>query len=619
MSRLCCLLCFILLGFMMLSAPVTAQKPGPGTSPSKLAEQEAEALQEIRRQAAISALHLLADAAKSFRDEALRAKVQAKIADALWEREPERARGLFRRAWEAAEAVEGQGTPAFTTSVVGRVSNRPPSRPNMVLRSEVLRLAAKRDKALAEEFLAKLTPLPQNDGSRVSSSSDTAASSLSPAAKAQRLRLATEFLEAGDIEQALQFGDPALGLVIRPAISFLIALREKNPSAADQRFASLLAHAAADATSDANTVSLLTTYTFTPSIFVIVSDAGIPSIMSYEPRPAPQLSAALRDVYFRVVSGILLRPAGVLDQTAPGRPGTYYMGTRVFPLFQQHAPELAPLLSAHLTALRGDAKQAINEDSTMNRGLVPDNSPPDPNAELQDQLARARTADERDRVYAFAAIRAADRGDMQAQDLAEKIEDSETRKGVRRFVDYNLIRGLLRKSNVAEALRLAAKSDLTPAHRTAIFSSAAGVVIKTDRARTVALLDEALEAARRIDAGTPERAYALVGLLAHFSKADTARAWQLAEETVKAANGVPGFNGEDGQIQIELEGKFRIRMGVGLASPVDLSEAFGTLAADDPFHALSLAGDFSGEGPRALATIAVARAILNKPIVFSSK
>ncbi|HWN10561.1 MAG TPA: hypothetical protein VNO50_15070 [Pyrinomonadaceae bacterium] len=245
-------LSFLIVLLVSVQAQQPKQTDGEDKAASKNAEQvRAEALEEIRKQAALGALSLLADEAKSYRDERLRARVQARIADAIWERDAERARGLFRRAWEAAEAVEGQGTPAAATSVVGRVSNRPIPRPRMVLRSEVLRLAAQRDKALAEEFMAKLTPL--RDESRTTSPG-AAPSSLSPAAKAQRLRLATEFLEAGDTERALQFGDPALGVVISPAISFLVALRDKSPAAADQRFASLLSNAASDPTSDANTV-----------------------------------------------------------------------------------------------------------------------------------------------------------------------------------------------------------------------------------------------------------------------------------------------------------------------------------------------------------------------------
>ena len=606
------------LSFLLLCASINAQKPAPPPSSApaattnKTAEQkETEALQAIRRQTAVTALNSLADEARSYRDETLRSRVQARIADALWDQNPGQARTLFRLAWNAAEQIE-TGENDNSTSVPGRASKRPPVRPRTNLRSEVLRLAAKRDAALAEEFLAKLTAS-KDEGSKDNAASGTsAASSLSPAAIAQRLRLATETLEAGDVRSALRFADLALVPISRGAISFLIELRDKSPSAADERFAALLASAAADPSADANTVSLLTSYAFTPSMYVVVSNTGIPSTMSFLPHPAPDLTPALRAAYFRVASGILLRPVVELDQTSAGRAGTYYIASRLFPLFQQHAPDLAPLLGAQLTALRGGAQQALDtSERNMNRGVVPDDPAGDViQEELQDRLARAQNADQRDRAYAFAAMRAADNAEARSRDFADKIEDTDTRSGVRRFVDYNLISGLLRKKNVAEALRLARKSDLTHAHRTGILRAAAEILAKTDREQAVTLLDESLDEARRIDNGTPESAYALVSLLALFAKIDPPRAWSVVSETVKAANAVPDFTGENGQVQMQLEGKFSIRMGLSLAAGTDLPEAFEMLAADDLFHALNTARDFKGEGPRALTMIAAARSIL---------
>jgi len=73
----------------------------------------------------------------------------------------------------------------------------------------------------------------------------------------QRLGLARQLLEAGDTERALQFADPVLGGVNMESIDFLSYLREKNSTAADQRYAAMLANAAANPESDANTVSLL--------------------------------------------------------------------------------------------------------------------------------------------------------------------------------------------------------------------------------------------------------------------------------------------------------------------------------------------------------------------------
>lgn len=71
--------------------------------------------------------------------------------------------------------------------------------------------------------------------------------------------------------------------------------------------------------------------------------------------------------------------------------------------------------------------------------------------------------------------------------------------------------------------------------------------MKTDRVRGNELLEEALVEARRIDNGTPERAYVLVSLLSRFARSNPVRAWELASETVKAGNSAPQFTGENGR------------------------------------------------------------------------
>src|SRR6266436_3702261 len=121
-----------------------------------VAEPDPEVAQ--RRTTAISLLTSLADDARSFKDQALRARVQARAADALWTTEPDRARDLFRRAWDAAEIGDAE-----TARRVAEDSQRQRQQTGMVvtrnrreMRLEVLRLMAKRDKKLTEEFLQKL-------------------------------------------------------------------------------------------------------------------------------------------------------------------------------------------------------------------------------------------------------------------------------------------------------------------------------------------------------------------------------------------------------------------------------------------------------------------------------
>jgi hypothetical protein len=598
-----------------------AQKPAPfpktGGTAKPSGRKEGVEQAGDRQLLALSLLTSLADEARGFRDEILRARVQARVADVLWNYDRERARVLFRRAWEAAESFEAeQKRDDGTISRPGRLSNKPPTgRPRTNLRSEIIRLAARHDRVLGEEFLAQMTASKEQEAERAGVlSTDATAPALSQAAINERLRLAQEFLESGDPELALRFADPALIQITEGTIQFLVNLREKNSITADQRFTSLLSLAAADPSSDANTVSLLTSYAFTPSIFVVVSETGIPSSMRYAPRPAPDLEPALRASFFRVASAILLRPLAELDRSSVGRAGTYYIAARLLPLFQQHAPDLAPSISVQMAALSSDVPQTLiaRNDPSLNRNITQEGQSDSDRIEeeLEDRLSHAQNTGERDRAYAFAAMRAADAGDPRASEFVDKVEDMETRNGIRSFVDYKYIGGLLGKKNVEEAVLLARKKDLTHAQRVRILTQAAEILSKTDRARAIDLLEASLAEARRIDTGTPERAYALVAIGAQFSRLDRQRAWELASDTVKAANGVAGFTGENGQTSLSLEGKFSIRMSFGLASETDLPDCFAALAEDDLYRVIELAKNFTGEAPRALATLAIARSVL---------
>jgi len=604
--------CFILFPVLIGAQTTLKQKGTSGTNKSS-ARVAVDPIIAERRQLAISLLNSLSVEARSYRDESLRARVQSRVADVLWDEDQDTARSLFRRAWEAAEAVELQAqAPTSGLSFPGRKSNRPSPRPRTNLRAEILRLAARRDRALGEEFLAKMTTAGKDQTERANRDSTNNSEPLSQAEIAERLRLAQEFLESDNVERAIQFADPALSQISMSAISFLVSLRDKNAAIADQRFANLLGRAAADNTTDANTVSLLTTYVFTPSTYLTVSDTGIPSSMSYPPHPAPDISAALRADFFKAAANILLRPFSQIDQSSAGRAGTYFISTRLYPLFQQYAPDLAPRVSAQLAALGPQASQATGTSSDwVNQGMAPDDPTGDGiGDELRDRLSHAQNAEARDRAYAFAAMKAAEAADPRAQEFADKIEDFGTRTAINNFVDYKFIGALLKKGKIDEALELARKNNLSHVHRAHVLTQAAGLLAKTDRARSTDLLAEALTEIRRIDAATPERAYGLVAVLAQISAIDRVRGWDLLDETIKAANTVEDFTGENGNVSSFMGGKLLINLWVEMAKPGDIPEAFATLAEDDVYRAVNVAKSFKGEAPRALATLAVARSVL---------
>lgn len=595
------------------SVPVSKQqRTGKGSAK----EVDPEVAQ--KRSIALSLLSTLAIEARSYRDELLRARVQARVADVLWDHDQQAARSLFMRAWDAADAINLQEP--VSRSISARSSSRPAPAGRAVrtnLRAEILRLASARDYKLGEALLAKLTKS-ANSG-EVPAGKDSTSARPSDQELRERLRLASEFIENGNVQRALQFADPALVQTTTMTIQFLVSLRDKDQRLADQRFARLLAIAAEDPVSDANTVSLLTSYAFTPSTYLQVSETGIPSMILNDRSPAPSLDASLRSNFFRVSANILLRPLDQLDRSSAGRPGTYLITRRMFPLFQQYAPELVGAISAHLAAMGPEAAQATQRagERVLNRGFDSNNTGTaagqnDVEADLNDLLERASNGEDRDRAYAFAAMQLARAGDARAYDFVDKVEDTETRKSVRKIVDYGYLRGLLDNKKTEELISRITKSELNPTLRANYLIRAADLLVKTDRVRAIEVLAKAIEEAQRIEAGTPERAYVFVSLLAAFSKLDRARTADLAREMIKAANNVADFTGENSQYDWTIDGKFSARLGTALAGNSDLREAFAGLAEDDFYQAVDICRTFKGDAPRALVTLAVARAVLEE-------
>ena len=112
MNRPARLLC-VALSLSTLASPAATAQTAPGAQPkntgakkpaAKKPAAEADPMAEVRRASAVSLVSALAEEARGFGETALRARVQARAADALWDTDRERARALFRRAWEAAEA-----------------------------------------------------------------------------------------------------------------------------------------------------------------------------------------------------------------------------------------------------------------------------------------------------------------------------------------------------------------------------------------------------------------------------------------------------------------------------------------------------------------------------------
>ncbi len=614
------------------TSPKTASPPQAVVNPARPAAKNkadsatSKAKAEQQKALALSLLVSLANDARNFPDQKLRARTLSRIADALWEPDPEQGRALFRKAWDAAEFADQESarrleeerqrqqaaTGAFALAA-------PPD-----LRSEVLRLAAKRDRALGEELLDKLKEARTREATDASSPArpepfDT------PAAIRQRLRLANQLLDT-DVERALQFADPGLGTVTMEGLNFLSFLRDKDPAAADQRYARLLAIAEGDLKADANTISLLSSYLFTPHLFVTFEPGGgQQSSRMNQVTPPPEVSPELRSAFFRTAAQILLRPSPSREQdrSTSGPQGKYLVLKRLMPLFEQYAAkEIVDQLRSEMAVLAQGTDRDVRDedDNSLQQGTTPDRKAEDVEKLLLDRIDRAKTSDERDALYLQLAARTSQRGDMRARDFTEKIEESELRKKARPYVDMTLALSAVEKKDTEKALTLASKGELTHIQRVWLLTQVAKALPPADREKALEIIADAAVEARRIDGSDPDRTSALVAVANAFLVADRARAWETMLEVAKASNSVEGFTGEDGRIAIRLQSKNMTSLRTSTVDDFNLNGVFRALAQENASQAIELARSFEGEAPRATALIAIARSLLSeKPKETSSQ
>jgi hypothetical protein len=86
----------------------------------------------------------------------------------------------------------------------------------------------------------------------------------------------------------------------------------------------------------------------------------------------------------------------------------------------------------------------------------------------------------------------------------------------------------------------------------------------------------------------------------------------VAFDAVKAANSATGFSGEDGGLTIKFQFKGHSSVSSNDVNDFDVDHTFKALANVDYERAVELARGFQGEAPRASATIAIARAVLEE-------
>lgn len=625
------ILLLTLLAALFLLAPahtdIAAQQRGSNRAGERRPVAESKDAERARRTEAIALLLETAERARTFDDLLYRARIQALVADALWNSDEERARLIFRRAWDAAKAADKaeQGEVAGATITESR--------------DEVLLKAAARDARLAEVFLKDLLAAAKTETEE--SAEQAQPSRQTPwreldSADAQRLTYAYELLRDNESNSAAQLAAPLVNHgTSADLIAFIIRLHEQNPTAADNLYGLLLAQARTDSRADANTVLLLSAPVISPELLVVVDERGS---LQFRPLPrtnaetakAPPIAVAVRNAFYQTAGSLLLRPVTTAREDAGQTQRTvalYLAMGRLLPFFEREAAQYAPELHARASALDNELETSRRDMLASHFDLqrvTPEGAGGDPLRASFEQLARTSNGPERERrllgiVSAAARNRLWDR----ARRAAKEIENTDSRRAALSFIAVSQIADLARayaddeENDYESIVKFLNGADVPPLASAWGYAEAATIAARRadSRPASLQLLDEAERYAARVEAGSDERVAAYLIVAGIAARLDRERAWRLLYEVVKAANESEDFTGEELSIYIKA---------TEASKPDDpdyfsvTSEAFrfdrifATMAQLDLTKTLSDARALNGKVPQAFAYIAIARAVLDK-------
>lgn len=286
--------------------------------------------------------------------------------------------------------------------------------------------------------------------------------------------------------------------------------------------------------------------------------------------------------------------------------------TRLLPLFEQYMPETVPALRSQLTAKEGRYIDPTNP--LLTEGIKPENFSAEV-GDIEEQLGRAKSSQERDQIYAATAARIAPTGNKRAREFADSIDESRLRKNIKNYVDLELIKFAIQKKNATDVVQLAGTAELTHIQRSWSYTQAARLLLESDRDRALDLLEKAADEVESMDPDDRDASFALINVANQFLAVDHARAWEVMNKTVKFANSSEEFTGDDihmpsGGMIVTKNGTRFIRLP---DADFNFSRVLRALAHDDLFRSIELAKGFKYDATRAYATLAIARAVLEKP------
>jgi hypothetical protein len=504
-------------------------KPRPASADEELQKRLRE--QQVARILAV--LTATANNAKTWNDAAAASKVQAQIADVIWDADAEIARGYLIKAWETTEKVEN---PKRERSPFRNQS------PRTDARREVILVARRRAPDLTKKWLQQMAQeSEQNPGARGAFDDRTPRSTL-------LLQMALQIVD-DDPEAAAALATDSL----QDGVSFgfqqvLIRIQEKNIELSQRVFRAALSRLRTVGMTDPNELLILYAYLYTPGrIIAANTDGNTGQVQLAVGRNPPQIAAAaqlnpaLALDFLQLAANLLLSaplPATTANPSVAARAQLSAINAVMGPI-SERLPDLAVAL--------GTRAQQISTEARLN--TAPPSPPPNTPASvpgetsasfaerrvdlLEDVARNENYTIGRDIAYAKAALATTVENYSRGWNLAGKIDDASLRENLKNWLTYRATLHFVTKdNNLDKAYELATKNN-DPVQRAASLVIGAQHLIKIkDTTRANQWLVEARSLIRKVDPNETS-VHVAFGIVSAFGKFDRVTAFEVLAETVR--------------------------------------------------------------------------------------
>ena len=581
MKLLTVLLLLTLTSSNMPSARMHARQEG-GTQKPAAQPRVSDQLDPLR-QLALSFIEREAGRADSYSRAGARILVWTAAADALWEFDAEKARGLLRGAYKQVERAEVTSLPGESKFMTGMRSSALQER----LRGDILSVAHRRDAELIKEFTGSTAEKREelvklHDEPKVFGSSSFQKRSLAA--------LAARVAET-DPERAVQLGTESLGYGIPYELTDVFrALIASDPRRAHSLFEQVVASMAADRSTNLYDAVIASTY--------------------LRLLPEPESDVAL---VRRFLSVALERAARVREQADGGggqdgglRSALYGTLNNLQIFYRLYWPEKAGEVWSFAQQLVPDLKP----EEVAAEELFPTEASRDDVESILGRAEKEKNEDNRDALIFQAALTLSKRGEFRrALDVAERARDSERRQAVTARIHLDEAKHLVGREELLEALKVSEKIE-SPEERADV---ALLLITAARKKKDAQLAAEVLNGALKLLAsrtGSVRHVRAHLWLASAYCAVDPAAGFELMAAAVKAANetkGLEDVRAEPKLLQLGGASRYAIQVGEGKG---DFRPGFRVLARNDLTRTVALAERFDDDLLRGVAVITAAAAVL---------